>query len=176
MDTVLVNKDFYVKIETEVFDDASGFSGYYVNEKTDVQIPMPNSFEEIIDDSIPSPAHQATVDITTSPLPSPAVISAGEREIPVSSNTLQKGEIFDDGSGNKYRIKESLPSYIRIIGTLIADINNGTILTQVGNTGIYKSKLNILIPGTYICVVQNLQHLISRSHSITVITLKKGFV
>ena len=98
-DTILVNKDFYIKIETEVFNDAAGFGGYLVNEITDVQTPMSNPFAEIINATSPSPLPSATVDVPGTPSPSPAVLPAGTRIIPVVSNTLSVGDVFNDGAG-----------------------------------------------------------------------------
>ncbi len=67
----------------------------------------------------------------------------------VSGNTLEVGDRFDDGAGNKYYVTASSDTEISIKGKVVANIADADTLASVANTGIYKIDVNLVGLGEY---------------------------
>ena len=83
---------------------------------------------------------------------------AGQKYITVvddSSNTLVAGDRIDDGNGNIYYVTKVSSGNVYLKRALVADIADGTDLSTVGNTGIYKADVQIADEGEYLVDIQH---------------------
>lgn len=133
-------EQFFVEVSSHqrVFG-ASGFKTVVTNLATGESTVLGiDGTEEI--EQIDSPATATTA----------AAASAGEKTITLSDGgSLTDGMVFDDGAGNKYYIEELNGNVIKLKTPLVADVDAGTTLTQVGNTGIYSFPITINTAGIY---------------------------
>jgi len=85
-----------------------------------------------------------------------AVALAGTKEISLQDDgKLEDGMVFDDGAGNKYYIEKVEANKITTKVALVADIDSGVDLNQVGNTGIYNVPFTLDTAGKYNVIISN---------------------
>lgn len=142
------NQEFYVKVDTDfdLFNVDEGFYAEIMDEDTGEIISIEDTWEEIIR-SVPLSAGEAYV-------VEPAL--TGSITISISGDyTLDIGDVFEDSNGNAYYIENINQNKLYLRQPVIEDIHRDTILTEVGNTGIYRCPVIIDEPGEYIIIVRN---------------------
>lgn len=60
-----------------------------------------------------------------------------------AGDTLEIGDVFNDGAGNLYYIVSKVGDVIGIKGKLVADIADASAIAFAGNTGVYKVNMQI---------------------------------
>jgi len=139
-----INTDFFLKVSTGknwYNIDTTKFKGYYVNEDTGVVSSITEPFSEIIN-------------------------AASGNTATLSQDVEGKKKLtFNDASGildgDIIKIDTSYYYVEGIVGNIITirsacDLHSsGSTATVVGNTGIYKVKLNIPTSGSYTAFINN---------------------
>lgn len=144
------NEIFWIKIDTEydVFSAEETFKLEYFNDSTGdfYDVTLAN-FTEIIRST--SGLHATVLETTLK----------DSFKIKINDGyTLESGKVFIDTNDNKYYIEKILNNEIYLRTPLIEDIEIGTILLEVGNTGIYRKELSISETGEYTIIVRNPEH------------------
>lgn len=138
--------DFYAKVDTnrDLFGKASGFKASYVNDATGTVTDVTASFSEIIR-SVAGASDTAAADAL-----------AGSKTVSLNDITgFADGDTIQDANGNMYYVESINGTDLNLKSKLVADINSGDAITQVGNTGIYRVVINIPTAGDYTIVVDN---------------------
>lgn len=138
--------DFYAKVDTnrDLFGEAAGFEASYVNDATGTVTDVTNSFSEIIR-SVAGASDTASADAL-----------AGAKTISLNDATgFEDGDTIQDANGNMYYVESINGTDLNLKTKLVADVNTGDAITQVGNTGIYRVAINIPTAGDYTIVVSN---------------------
>jgi len=139
---------FYPGVDTQ-FDKlgiGTGFTLTIMNMSTGSVVKNSGSgiFKELIK---PTNGHKATVAATA---------AVGSTTITVdSSSNLAIGDSIVDSASNYYYIMSVSGTTIGLKSKIIAPIMSGDILTEVGNTGIYKAECQIDIDGEYMVTISH---------------------
>lgn len=138
-----VNETFYVKVDSnrDAYG-ATGFSGKVVNDVNGTSFDIVAPFEEIV---LPHESHSAT---TT------AIVPVGAKVFTVSLNTFVAGDVFEY-LGEMYYIKEVNGNVISLYERIRSEIPISSVLSQVGNTGIYRVEVTIPSIGNYTILILN---------------------
>lgn len=139
-----LNTDFFLKVSTgqNLYNiDITGFKCYYLNESTGNITTVNEPFSEVI----------STITSETSTLSSNV---EGLKILPVDNiGNIKDGDVIQIDSS--YYYIESI-SNNNIYLNVPCDLHSsGATITTVGNTGIYKVKLNIPVVGDYTAFISN---------------------
>lgn len=141
-----VNETFYIKIDTnqDLFDGAEEFTASFLSESlsgSNVE-QLSTTFSEIL----------GVVDNHSATLTSTAL--SGLSVLSVSNSTLTKGDVIDV-AGEKFTIDSVNSNTVKIRGKLKCDVSSGSVVTTVGNTGVYRAPVSFDSPGEYLLIVKH---------------------
>lgn len=141
------NEPFWVKVDTDydVFGVAADFTiGYFSDDvSTITEIPS-GAFDEVM---------RSTNNKSATVL---SDVLSDDSVIPVQAgSTLMVGDVFSDINGNLYYVEIFEDDKITIRGKIKEDIGASTLLTEAGNTGLYKSQVTLDTAGNYTIVIRN---------------------
>lgn len=141
--TKKINTDFFLKISTgkNLYNlDTTKFKGYVLDESTGDIIQFTNPFSEIINLS-----SGATANVTNDAIDKTDILLD-------DINGLVDGDVVEINSA-MYYISKVVGNTITLLQPISVSAN--TLISQVGNTGIYKVKLNINKIGEYTAIINN---------------------
>ena len=168
MTEVKLGESFYPGIDTE-FDKLGGAAAFdieVVNAATGAKVIDKNDTgAELGDDGV------TPLDVVTASAFSelewslPDVLRAGTTDkvakegvskfTVLTGNTFVAGDRFKTAAGELYYVEDATDTSITIRGELSADIPDAEVLTQVGNTGIYKTPIKLQHTGEYFITVSH---------------------
>lgn len=139
-----VNETFFLKVDSsrDVYNAQDTFAAHVLNDSDNSQVEITQPFEEVM---MMHSGHSATADGGN---------IVNDRFITVKDSNLVQGDVVKVYS-DYYYVKEVTATTVELFVTLRNDIIDGTLLEQVGNTGIYKVPIAIPQIGFYTIVVKN---------------------
>lgn len=144
---IRINDVFYACLQTnrQDYGVASGWSCFITDQATGITSLSSATFSETM----------MIVDAPRIAVASGVQLSSSYDVYVKDGHSLLPGDVFDDGAGNKYYILSVNANTIRLKVGLVAEISSDTVLTQVGNTGLYRAPITISTEGYYAITISN---------------------